>query len=102
MDCCEIGSTPAACALTATPARVWVCSTHCASSRTAWIELWITKPARLTGKTESPRLLPSWSISTSDDAVISSNIRPYGLIRKLWSSPGTRALMCVNTRSLQP
>ena len=46
-------------------------------------------------------LLPSRSIRTRLDAVISSNMKPYGLIRKS-CGPGTRAEMCVNTRSSQP
>src|SRR5437773_1612877 len=37
MDCCEIGSTPSFRVETATPLRLWVCRTHFASSRAAWI-----------------------------------------------------------------
>ena len=40
-------------------------------------------------------MLQCWSTFTSDDAVISSNISPYGLIRKWCSGPGTRAVMWV-------
>ena len=64
--------------------------------------LWITKPAALTGNGDSPTLLPSRSILTRLEAVISSKKRPYGLIRNWSSVPGTRALMCVKTRSSQP
>ena len=35
------------------------------------------------------------SVVTSDEAVTSSKERPYGLMRKWCSGPGTRALMCV-------
>ena len=62
----------------------------------------MVKPAGFTGKGESITLLHCGSTLTSDDAVISSNISPYGLIRKWCSGPGTRALMWVKTRSLQP
>ena len=51
-------------------------------------------------------LLHFSSTFTRLDAVISSNISPYGLIKKWCASPltdaGSLALMCVNTRSLQP
>ena len=47
-------------------------------------------------------LLQRWSTLISDDAVISSNISPYGLMRKWCSGPGMRALMWVKIRSLQP
>ena len=76
MLCWLIGSTPHFCALTATPARLCVCSTQPASSRTAWMQLWMTKPAGLTGNGESITLLQCWSTFTSDEAVISSNMSP--------------------------
>ncbi len=52
-----MGNTPHFCALTATPARLCVCSTQPASSRAAWMQLWMVKPAGLTGKGESLSLL---------------------------------------------
>jgi hypothetical protein len=52
-----MGSTPCFCALTATPARVWVCSTQPTSGRASCTALWITKPAGLTGKGESMQLV---------------------------------------------
>jgi len=76
VDCWLIGSTPHLCALTATPAREWVCSTQPASSRAWWTALWMTKPAGLTGKGESDSLLQCWSTLTRLEAVISSNISP--------------------------
>jgi hypothetical protein len=79
-----------------------VCSTQVMSSRASCTALWITKPAGLTGNGESMILLHCWSTFTSEEAVISSNISPYGLIRKWCSGPGMRAVMWVNTRSLQP
>ena len=86
---------------TATPARVWVCSTACASGRASWMQPWITKPAWFTPMpTGSSMILPSRSIFTSEDAVISSNIMPNGLIRKWCSGPGTRAEKCVKMRSV--
>ena len=42
------------------------------------------------------------SIFTRLEAVISSNIIPYGLMRKWCSGPGTRAERWVKTRSSQP
>jgi hypothetical protein len=47
-------------------------------------------------------LLPSRSIVTRLDAVTSANVMPYGLIRKWCSRPGTRAEICVKTKSSQP
>ncbi|MNL44225.1 hypothetical protein D3C87_1667860 [compost metagenome] len=43
------GNNPHFNAATAHPDLVWVCSTHCASSRAPWMALWITKPAGFTG-----------------------------------------------------
>jgi hypothetical protein len=40
------------------------------------MQLWMVKPAGLTGKGESMSLLQAWSTLTRLDAVISSNIRP--------------------------
>jgi hypothetical protein len=74
--CWLIGNTPAFCALTATPARLCVCSTQPASSRAWWMQLWMVKPAGFTGKGESMIFWQFWSTFTSEDAVISSNIRP--------------------------
>ena len=76
VDCWLKGNRPAFCALTPTPARLWVCSTQPASSRTAWMQLWIVNPAGLTGNADSRSLLPSRSINTRLEAVISSNISP--------------------------
>src|SRR6266702_5139990 len=59
----------------------------------------MTKPAALTGNGESSALFPCWSILTRLEAVISSKNSPYGLMRKWSWVPGTRALMCVKTRS---
>ena len=81
------------------PFSAWVCITHCASWRAAWIALWIVKPAGLTANSDSSSLLPCASILIRLDAVISSNIRPYGLIRNESWLPGSRALMWVKTRS---
>ena len=81
---------------------MWVCSTHLASWRAPWMALWMMNPAGLTGNGESSSLLPSWSILTRLDAVISSKKTPYGLIRNWSSVPGTRAVMWVKTRSSQP
>jgi len=71
-----MGRMPCFCALTATPARVWVCSTHCASGRASCTALWITKPAGFTGKGVSCSLLQAMSTLTRLLAVISSNISP--------------------------
>src|SRR5687768_7760885 len=62
----------------------------------------MTKPAGFTGNGDSSILLPSWSTFTRLDAVISSKKSPYGLMRNASFVPGTRALMCVKTRSSQP
>src|SRR5215468_12121519 len=86
--CCEIGSRPARCVDTAMPFTVCVCSTQRASWRAAWIALWMTNPAWLTGNGESPILRPCRSIFTRLDAVISSKKSPYGLIRNWSSAPG--------------
>ena len=77
-----------------------MCITHCASWRAAWMALWMTKPAGLIGNGVSCSTLPSMSILTRLEAVISSNIMPYGLIRKC-SVPGIFAVMWVKTRSSQ-
>ena len=61
---------------TATPAAVCVCRTHTASCRAAWIALWITNPAGLTGCGLSESLFPAASTRTRLDAVISSNSMP--------------------------
>ena len=45
------------------------------------IAVWITKPAGLTGNSDSSSLLPCASTLIRLDAVISSNVKPYGLIR---------------------
>ncbi|MNL50260.1 hypothetical protein D3C87_1732620 [compost metagenome] len=74
--CWLMGSTPPFCALTATPARVWVCSTQPASGRASCTALWMTKPAGFTGKGESCSLVHCMSTLIRLDAVISSNIRP--------------------------
>ncbi len=71
-----MGRMPAFCALTATPAREWVCITQPASGRASCTALWITKPAGLTGKGESSSLLQAMSTLTRLLAVISSNMRP--------------------------
>ncbi|MCY1412836.1 hypothetical protein D9M71_282540 [compost metagenome] len=76
MDIWFSGSSPQACAATAQPARVWVCSTHWASSRAAWMALWMTKPAGLTLYGVGSTGWPSRSIFTRLEAVISSNISP--------------------------
>ncbi|MNP60664.1 hypothetical protein D3C76_1557670 [compost metagenome] len=76
------GNSPHFNAATAQPDLVWVCSTHCASSRAPWMALWMTKPAGLTGYGDGSTAWPFRSIFTRLDAVISSNINPYGLIRK--------------------
>ncbi|MNF10054.1 hypothetical protein D3C80_2108800 [compost metagenome] len=73
---CDKGSKPAFCADTATPLMECVCSTHIASLRAAWIQLWMVKPAGLMSYSESITLLPCRSILTRLDAVISSNIMP--------------------------
>src|SRR5262245_19331911 len=46
--------------------------------------------------------LPARSTFTRLDAVISSNRKPYGLIRKWCCGPGTRKEICVKTRSSHP
>src|SRR5262245_29167000 len=51
----------------------------------------MVKPAGLMSYSEGITLRPSRSTFTSEDAVISSNIQPYGLMRKWCSGPGTRA-----------
>jgi hypothetical protein len=71
------------------------------SWRAAWMALWMVKPAGLMGQGLSPTLFPCMSIFTRLEAVISSNIIPYGLIRKWCSGPGTRAVIWVKTRSSQ-
>ena len=62
--------------VTATPARLCVCSTQAASSRAAWMQLWMVKPAGFTGNGESLSLLHCMSTLMRLDAVISSNISP--------------------------
>ncbi len=99
IECWEIGSRPPRWAETATPFSVWVCRTHLASCRAAWIALWITKPAGFTSKGESSIFWPLRSIFTRLEAVISSKKTPYGLIRNWSSASGTRSVMCVKTRS---
>src|SRR5688572_8435925 len=96
------GSRPSSCAATAMPASVCMCQTHCASSRAMWMALWMTKPALLALYSLFPTRLPSASIFTRDDAVTSSKRRPYGLMRKWCSGPGTRALMWVYMSSDHP
>ena len=59
---------------TAWPCGVCRCRTAWASSRPMWIAEWITKPALFTGWRVSITRLPSTSIFTSDEAVISSNM----------------------------
>src|ERR1700736_4535308 len=76
--------------------------THSASSRAPCTALWMAKPAGVMWDAEGITLRAWRSTLTSDDAVISSNIIPYGLIRKWCSGPGTRAEIWVNTRSSQP
>ena len=44
---------------------------------------------------------PARSTSMRLEAVISSKVIPYGLIRKWCSRPGTRADRCVKMRSSQ-
>ena len=49
-NCIDIwfsGSRPCSCAATAMPAVVWVCMTHCASSRAMCTAEWMVKPALL-------------------------------------------------------
>ena len=76
------------CAETATPFSVCVCRTHCASSRAAWIGAVDDEAGRVDRKGRVlQHFLPSRSIFTRLDAVISSNIRPYGLIRKCARAP---------------
>ena len=53
------------------PVVVCVCITQCALATLPWIALWMTKPARFTGHFDSRTGLPSMSISTRLDAVIS-------------------------------
>ncbi len=77
------------------PARVWVWMTQPISGRAAWTALCTVKPASLTRAASGAITLPSRSILTRDDAVISSNIVPKGLRRKCSSPPGTRAEMWV-------
>ncbi len=62
----------------------------------------MTKPAALTGNGESMTFLPSRSILTRLEALISSKNTPYGLMRNWSSVPGTRSEMCVKTRSSHP
>ena len=76
MDCCEIGSTPSFCADTAAPFTLCTWSTHFASSRAAWIALWMVKPAGLISYGEAMTLLPSRSTLTRLEAVISSKVIP--------------------------
>jgi hypothetical protein len=42
--CCDSGRSPFLWTETATPHGVWVCITSRASSRAAWIALWMVKP----------------------------------------------------------
>ena len=61
---------------------------------------WIVNPAGLISYGDSRHLrAPEVDLDEREEAVISSNIIPYGLMRKWRSAPGTRAEMCVNTRS---
>ncbi len=80
------------------PAAVWVWITQAKSSRAIWMAEWMVKPAALTRRDDwlpSSTTLPFTSILTRSDARISWNMRPYWLIRKWCSGPGTRALMWV-------
>ena len=78
------------------PARVCEWNTQAASGRAWWMALWITKPALCTLCGEPSTLLPSRSILTKLEAVISSNVQPKGLSKKCWLSlPGTTAEMWV-------
>jgi hypothetical protein len=79
IDCCEIGSTPPFWAETATPFRVWTWSTQIASSRAAWIALWIVNPAGLMSWGLSSTLFPARSILTRLEAVISSKRHSVGV-----------------------
>ena len=71
-----MGRSPPLTAETAMPARVWVWITQAASCRAMWTAEWIVKPAGFTRAGASPTLLPSTSILTSDEAVISSQRWP--------------------------
>ncbi|MNC78964.1 hypothetical protein D3C75_1313130 [compost metagenome] len=62
--------------------------------------LWMTKPAGLTGCGVASTGRPCRSIFTRLEAVISSNSKPYGLIRKWCSGPGRRREIWVKIRSL--
>ena len=62
-----MGKMPAFWALTAMPARVWVCNTQPAFSRAWWMALWMVKPAGLTGNGESLSMLQAWSTLTTLD-----------------------------------
>jgi hypothetical protein len=89
--CWLSGSRPHFCAETATPARVWVWRTQLISGRAWCTQPWITNPAWLMPiPVGSSRTFASMPIFTRFDAVISSNISPYGLMRMV-SVPATRA-----------
>ena len=69
----DTGSRPSSSAATAMPARVWVCITTLLVAEFAmWMAEWMTKPARFTGWSAWPMTLPSTSIFTRFEAVISS------------------------------
>ena len=75
--CWLIGSRPHFIADTATAARVCVWITQLISGRAACMQLWMMKPASFTPRpTGSSLILPSQSIFTRLEAVISSNISP--------------------------
>ncbi len=76
IDCWDSGSSPSSQAETATPASVWVCSTHCASGRAAWTALWMVNPAGFTANGVSRTARPSASTFTRLEAVISSKNAP--------------------------
>ena len=75
--CWLMGSRPHFMAEIATPARVCVWITQLISGRALCTQLWMTKPASFTPMPSgSSRILPSQSIFTRFEAVISSNIIP--------------------------
>jgi hypothetical protein len=53
------------------PLVVCVCITQCAFGTAAWIAEWITKPARFTGHGDGRNELPSRSIRSRFEALIS-------------------------------
>ena len=75
-NCIDIwfsGSRPCSCAATAMPAVVWLCMTHCASSRAMCTAEWMVKPALLILASSSFSMAwPSGSTAIRLDAVINN------------------------------